>query len=241
MSANLNTPVPPDRSAVQRWLESESNRLLVTVQALRQTDLTEDSSLPAWTLGHLLSHIARNADALCNLLQWARTGIETPMYESKDQRNTDIDLGATRPGEVVLTDVVDSAERLRAAANGLALVDWNHPVVTAQGRTIPAAQVPWLRLREVTIHHVDLGASFEDAPPELVAALLDDVVNSVKTRPGWPSLRIETAEGDAIAIGESPVEVKGTQAHVLAWLTGRSEGKGLLTSADALPGLPAWL
>lgn len=233
--------MPPDHRTVHPWLEAETERLLVTVESLRGRDLTEDSSLPGWTLGHLLSHIARNADALCNLLHWARTGIETPMYESKMQRDADINLGATRPDGPVLTDVVDSAGRLRAAVDGLAPEDWNHDVVTAQGRTIPAAQVPWLRLREVAVHHVDLGASFADAAPGLVTALLSDVINSAGTRPGWPSLRVETTEGDTFEIGSASVSVKGAQANVLAWLTGRSAGRDLITSSEALPDLPTWL
>lgn len=241
MSAGRNTLVPPDRSTVQPWLEVETERLLATVEALREADLTKDSSLPGWTVGHLLTHIARNADALCNLLQWARTGIESPMYASRQQRNDDINLGVTRPGDVVITDVIDSAARWWSAADGLAPADWNHDVITAQGRTIPAAQVPWLRLREVTIHHVDLGATFEDAAPGLVTALLDDVVNSVRTKPGWPALRIETTDGDSIDIGSPTVNVKGAQAHVLAWLTGRSPGHELITSSETLPDLPAWL
>jgi len=241
MSAGLSTPVPPDRSIVQPFLETETERLLATVDALRGTDLTEDSSLPGWTLGHLLTHVARNADALCNLLQWAHTGIESPMYSSRQQRNDDIDRGATRPGDVVIADVIDSAARFRAAADGLAPADWTREVVTAQGRTIPAAQVPWLRLREVAIHHVDLGASFDDMAPGLVAALLDDVVNSVRTKSGWPGVRIETTEGDSFDIGSPTVDIKGAQAHLLAWLTGRSPGRELVTPSERLPDLPAWL
>ena len=30
------------------------------------------SSLPNWTRAHVLTHVARNADALINLLTWAR-------------------------------------------------------------------------------------------------------------------------------------------------------------------------
>lgn len=233
--------MPPDRSTVQSWLETETERLLVTVEAFWERDLSGDSSMPGWTLGHLLTHMARNADALCNLLRWAHTGVETPMYASKQQRNDDIDCGATRPGGAILTDVVDSAARLQAVADELQPEHWNHEVVTAQGRTIPATQVPWLRLREVAVHHVDLGASFDDMPPGLIRALLEDVTNSTRTKPGWPSLRIETVEGDTIEIGSPTVDVKGAQAKVLAWLTGRSAGQELITSSSALPDLPAWL
>jgi maleylpyruvate isomerase len=233
--------VLPERSTVQPWLKAETDRLLETVEGFWESNLADDSSLPGWTWGHLLTHIARNADALCNLLFWARTGIETPMYQSKEQRTDDINFGALRPGGAVLTDVADSAARLQAAMDGLTATDWDHEVVTAQGRTIAAAQVPWLRLREVTIHHVDLGASFAAMEPRLVSALLEDVAASIRTRLGWPPLRVATTEGDTIEIGSPGVDIRGSQTNVLAWLTGRSDGQELSTSAEALPPLPAWL
>jgi maleylpyruvate isomerase len=235
--------MPPDRRRVEPWLRVETTRMLATVETFWDRDLTEDSLLPGWSWGHLLTHLARNADALGNLLSWARTGVETPMYRSKQQRDDDINVGATRPGGVLLSDVADSAARLRSAAELLAPSDWDSDVVTAQGRTIPAAQVPWLRLREVAIHHVDLGASFEDLPRELAAALLDDVLMSLRTKPGWPSLQIEQTDGGhAATVGDGPTtHVKGTGAQLLGWLTGRREGGELVRSSAALPPLPAWL
>jgi maleylpyruvate isomerase len=235
--------MPPDRSTVEPWLRVETNRMLATVETFWDRDLTEESSLAGWSWGHLLTHLARNADALVNLLSWARTGVETPMYGSKSQRDDDINIGATRPGGVLLSDVADSAARLRSATELLDPSDWDSDVVTAQGRTIAAAQVPWLRIREVAIHHVDLGASFEDLPRELSAALLDDVLTSAQTKPGWPSLQIEPTDGGAAAaVGDGPTtHVKGTGAQLLGWLTGRREGNELIRSSDALPPLPNWL
>jgi maleylpyruvate isomerase len=104
--------MPPDRSTVEPWLRVETTRMLATVETFWDRDLTEVSSLPGWSWGHLLTHLARNADALGNLLSWARTGVETPMYRSKSQRDDDINIGATRPGGVLLSDVADSAARL---------------------------------------------------------------------------------------------------------------------------------
>ena len=88
----------PSRADVEPWLKAETVRLLATVESLRDRDLTQDSVLPGWSLAHLLTHLARNADALGNLLVWARTGVETPMYQSITQRTADINLGATRHG-----------------------------------------------------------------------------------------------------------------------------------------------
>ncbi|WP_371572951.1 hypothetical protein [Streptomyces sp. NBC_01314] len=55
---------------------------------------------------------------------------------------------------------------------------WRAPVVTAQGRTVPASEVPWMRTREVMVHAVDLdtGIQFADLPEEFLAELRHDIV-----------------------------------------------------------------
>ncbi|KHO21657.1 maleylpyruvate isomerase family mycothiol-dependent enzyme [Mycolicibacterium setense] len=234
--------MPPERSTVEAWLHVETERLLRTVDTFRDRDLSENSSLPGWSVGHLLTHIARNADALCNLLSWARTGVEAPMYQSAQQREDDIKLGAVRPAEIIVTDVLDSAERLQSAATQLSAVDWANEVVTAQGRSIPAGHVPWLRLREVALHHVDLGAPIQELPAELVRALLDNVVASTRGKADWPALRIEVADSDTAAVEfGTTARVTGAPDQLLAWLIGRSAGSELTSPPAGLPALPAWL
>ena len=51
--------------------------------------------LDGWTRKHLVAHVGYNAAALCRLLDWAATGVETPMYESTEQRDQEIKEGAT--------------------------------------------------------------------------------------------------------------------------------------------------
>ncbi|WP_285032749.1 maleylpyruvate isomerase family mycothiol-dependent enzyme [Mycolicibacterium sp. lyk4-40-TYG-92] len=233
----------PDRTVVESWLQTETARLLVTVDSLWDDDLSKDSALPGWSLGHLLSHLARNADALGNLLLWARTGVETPMYSSGEQRTTDINVGARRLAAEIISDVVDSADRLQANSDKLTAQDWESPVRTAQGRTIPASLVPWLRLREVLIHHIDLGASVDDVPPLVAAALLDDVAAWTSKQPEWPSLRLGTVDtAQFVTTGAEDVTntVSGTAAQLVAWLIGRSAGEHL-SSDQPLPILPPWL
>jgi maleylpyruvate isomerase len=65
-------------------LAAATGRLLATATALGDAQAREPSLLPGWTRGHVLSHIARNADGMVNLLNWARTGTETPMYASAE-------------------------------------------------------------------------------------------------------------------------------------------------------------
>ena len=73
-----------------------TDRLLASAAALTDASAGEPSLLPGWTRGHVLTHVARNGDGLGNLLRWARTGTETPMYASREARRADIEAGAGR-------------------------------------------------------------------------------------------------------------------------------------------------
>src|SRR5262245_1123799 len=74
----------------QARIGEATGRLVTTAAALTDAQTREPSLLPGWTRGHVLTHIARNADGLANLLGWARTGRETPMYASADSRRADL-------------------------------------------------------------------------------------------------------------------------------------------------------
>ena len=55
------------------------------------------SLLPEWTRGHVLTHIARNADSFVRVLEAARRGEVVTQYEGGvASRNADIEAGASR-------------------------------------------------------------------------------------------------------------------------------------------------
>ena len=78
-------------------LDAATRRLLRTTAAITDEQARAPSHLPGWTRGHVLTHLARNADGLCNLLVWARTGVATPQYASYEDRDAGIAAGAGRP------------------------------------------------------------------------------------------------------------------------------------------------
>src|SRR6516164_11535621 len=82
-----------------------TDRLLASAAALTDATAREPSALPGWTRGHVLTHVARNADGLGNLLRWARTGTKTPMYASREARAASIEAGAGRPAAELTADV----------------------------------------------------------------------------------------------------------------------------------------
>ncbi len=221
-----------------------TGRLLATCRKLTDADLAEPSLLPGWSRGHVLTHIARNADSLVNLLTWARTGVETPQYVSNEVRDADIEAGAPRPIAEQIADLESSAERFHAAAGSLPPEALDAVVRKRSGAEVIARTLPWDRLREVEIHHVDAAAGYTSAnwPAEFVARLLPEAVADFAGRDGVPPLRLVAPGFEAtIGAGEPGATVTGEAHALVAWLIGRSDGADLAVSPPGpLPTLPAW-
>ncbi|WFB10119.1 maleylpyruvate isomerase family mycothiol-dependent enzyme [Streptomyces sp. LX-29] len=230
-----------DASAVQ----GATDRLLSAVATLEDTAVAEPSSLPGWTRGHLLAHLARNADALTNLLVSARTGEKIPMYASEEARDADIERDASRPLAVHLDDLRTSAFRFNAAAAALPRDRWSAEVAMRRGVVEQAARLPFRRLVEVELHHVDLdlGYTLADLPAGFVTQELD-FLTTVKFagHPDVPPLRLAaTGDGPVRDTGRADgprLTVTGSPADLLGWLTGRGDGAALSCPAPVLPALP---
>ena len=141
-------------------VDEATEHLLRTVADLDPARVSAPSLLPGWTVGHVLTHVARNADAQINLLTWARTGVETPMYPSPEARAEGIEAGAARPLREQIADIRATHERFADAAAAMPAAAW---AVRLHSTGQSAAAVPWSRLREVVVHHVDLGAGYTPA------------------------------------------------------------------------------
>lgn len=227
------------------WADEGTDIFARVLSGLADEELRAPSRLEGWSRAHVVAHAAANAEALCNLVTWARTGVETPMYSSREQRDADIETGSSRPAPELRDWFTTSAAALRADLDELSQEQWEHRVRTGQGRMVEATQVPWMRAREVMIHAVDLGAgvSFDDLPEGFLHDLVDDVVaqrTAAVAEGGHPVLWLHDEAGERTwRIGEpddppaSP-EARGTAAELAAYLTGRGD-------AGSAPALPRWL
>ncbi|MEV6397545.1 maleylpyruvate isomerase family mycothiol-dependent enzyme [Streptomyces sp. NPDC051907] len=212
-----------------------TDRLLAAAAGLDDAAVAAPSRLPGWSRGHVLAHVARNADALVNVLEGR------PMYLSAEARESDIDRDAPRPLDAQLADVRETAARFQAVGERPA--DWDRTVELRNGITDAAARVPFRRLVEVELHHVDLGIGYEleDLPKEFVEREIDFLARRFAGRPDVPPTRIVGAEGGEWHTGGpegAPVIVSGPSADLVGWLAGRRDGKGLDTAGALLPGLP---
>jgi maleylpyruvate isomerase len=230
-------------------LAAATDRLVVTASAVSDAQAREPSLLPGWSRGHVLTHIARNADGLGNLLRWARTGTETPMYASAESRSADIEAGAGRPAADLAADVRESAAAFAAEAASVPEDAWTAQVRALNGPPFPALGVLERRLSEVEIHHVDMAAGYSPAdwPESFLSDALPRVAESFAGRDDMPPC-VAWAEGakDSFRLGpdqagQPTVIIRGQPADLLAWLLGRGDGASLtLAGSDTLPELPPW-
>jgi len=238
--------VTPTVEQALPWAADGAAHLRGMMTRMGDDAFAKPSSLPDWTRAHLLTHVARNADALINLLTWARTGVPTPAYASMEQRNADIEAGAKRPPAEIRADLLASSDRLAAAVRKMPEEAWSARV-EFRGRRILAADLLWLRAREVWIHAIDLdaGASFADLPRPMLRELLTDAAGTLGARPDFPRLILAPSDESrtwTVGEGPDPLEVRGPGAELAAWLLGRSKGRDLRTAEGKRPpALPSWL
>lgn len=199
----------------RRWMIEGTKLFVDAVGGLAAEDYDSPSVLPGWTRRHLVAHVAANADALGNLVHWAATGEQTPMYASAEARAASIERGASMGDGELAAWLRLSFDQLESAMCALSQEQWGVQVVTAQGRAVPATETPWMRAREVCVHAVDLGRGigFDDLPTDFLEALVMEITAK---RSDVPS-------------------VDGPLPEVAAWLAGRPHH---LTDA---PELGPWL
>jgi uncharacterized protein (TIGR03083 family) len=227
------------------WAEHGAKLVHETLTGLDQATLDAPSGLPGWSRSHVTAHLAANADAVGNLVHWAATGERTPMYSSPEQRAADIETGSRRGADDLRAWFDDSTARLSAAMGALTAEQWSVEVVTAQGRTVPASQTPWMRSREVMVHAVDLGVgiTFADLPADFLAALADDIVTKRSSTAGTPALHLRPTDAGLprqVAGSGGPTTVVAPLAELVAYLAGRPAAVTTATGAPA-PSLPPWL
>ena len=190
--------------------------LLATLDAITDEQARQPSLLPGWSIGHVVTHLARNADSHVLMLAAADRGDVADQYPGGNaQRREEIELGSGRSAAELTADARTSIWRLEGVWANLSQ-GW-----LGKGRSlvgvVDAADLPFRRWREVTLHHSDLGLdySWTDWPSDYVR------IELARMTAAWSSRRpMGLTALPAAALGVEPV-------RRLAWLTGRTEIDGL--------------
>jgi maleylpyruvate isomerase len=155
-------------------------RLLATARQVTDEQVRSPSLLPGWTIGHVLTHLARNAEGHTRRLEGALRGEDVPRYPGGTlQRDREIDEGAPRPAADIFADLESSQRALELAWERSAAAGWPNPKLRRPTTSSPAS-----RLEEVEMHHVDLGLGYQPAdwPDDYVAWALPRLLATVPSR-----------------------------------------------------------
>jgi len=238
--------------------------LVATVANMSDEEVTAPSLLPGWTRGHVITHIARNADGMANLAAWAVTGEPRPMYPSRESRDADIDAGASRSTADLADDLTLSGRRFADAWQHVVAAD--EPALRAalarrmhlgapspHAPGITGALAPVARRREIEVHRVDLGLdenTATDWPTDFPAELLDAVAPTRISADGLAGVaRLVDDEGVRwpLSAQSTGLTLQGPTWALALWLIGRRVNGSVLLAIDeqgsarAVPSPQAWV
>ncbi len=147
-------------------------RLETAIGPLDDGPVRTPSLLPGWTVGHVLSHLARNADSHRRRTEAAARSELVEQYSGGfEGRAHEIEAGASRPAAELRDDVIESAEALRRAWDAVPENAWANPTLDVAGPRRPLHQLVYRPGHELEVHLVDLaiGPTHRDWSDEFVA------------------------------------------------------------------------
>ena len=239
-------------------------RVLDDVDGLTDDDAHDRSRLPGWSRAEVITHLARNADGIRGMVEGAARNEVVAMYPGgREQRAAGIAAGKDAPAGARRADLGHASDALAQAWLLLPGDGWDRIGNASQPRTM--RELPWVRRREVEIHHVDLDVGYEasDWPVGFVHNAFDEIFSSFDLRaaPSRPlvdadyrvvandhasawrvslrgaDVRVESDNG-----GPVDGEARGWGCDVVAWLYGRDpRAAGIMATGDlGVLRLPQW-
>jgi maleylpyruvate isomerase len=164
--------VPEANIEAALWAARDATeRVSVVVAALTDDEARGPSRLPGWSRGHVLTHLARNADGIRNMVEGASLDEERDMYPGgADRRAADIDAGADRPASELVADFTRASAALDAAWQQMPDDAWDRLGVTIAYGPTKVRTMVWGRRRELLVHLVDLdlGVRPADLPDDFL-------------------------------------------------------------------------
>lgn len=219
-------------------LGRETEMFLATVASLSDDEMAAPSLCDGWSRADVIAHVAANARALVQLIEWSATGEERRLYVSAEARAGAIAALAALPREELLAELRTSAgyfsEQAQRLSGPLAADQ-----LTLNGSPLAATSIVALRIAEVVVHHHDLDTAWtiEEADPDSLLDALDAAVRSLRGKAA-PGLTLVTEERDQWVIGDGALRVESDREGLLQWL---ARGDAEHVEADGpLPALPAW-
>lgn len=218
-----------DATALNRHVEglaASHQRLLAALDPIDGGGLTDEmarqpSRLPGWTVGHVLTHLARNADSMTSMTRAAECGDVIDQYPGGlARRNADIEVGAVRNARDLIADVRRSIYELEGTW-AAAREAWFGRGRLVTGSEVSISDLPLRRWREVEVHAGDLGLrelGFDGPDSWSLDYVRNDLV----------PMSMQWKARGSMGLTDLPTDVaKLAPARRLGWLLGRVDVDGV--------------
>jgi maleylpyruvate isomerase len=190
-------------AAVLDACRSGHQHFLDGVARLPDDELREASELPRWSRAHVVAHVINKTRAHVWLFGGPACGEVRHLYPPGHDQDLAADAKASRSSPELRADLTDAFELLELAWDALDDSLWHREAVMTLGRRRSMTEIASHHLRDVEVHHVDLGIGYHPSD--------------------WPTLFVE---------GELVRRMRGLpdrtdRAELLAWLLGRRDAPEL--------------
>ena len=176
------------------------------------------SALPGWSRGHVVAHLARNAESHVHLFAEAERGVEGQQYPGgADARESGIATYATLTPRELVTAHRAAVYALEAAWAHTSAAAWQGSGRNTVGARMKMVDLPLLRWREVEVHTVDLNAGITHADWNPLYVRYD--------LPRMTMLQTSRSPMGMTALPEAALRLSDNDR--LAWLFGRITPNGL--------------
>jgi maleylpyruvate isomerase len=172
----------------------------------------------------VMATVAYDARGLAHLVEQIRTGVQPAItFENAIERADTISFGAALPPRALRHLIEHSAVHLRVEWRDLLDALWAAEGRDHNGESLPVAETPWLRARQVWLGAIDLGsgARFDDLPIKLLERFASERLAEAE-RDGYSVELRTTDNGVLVRWGDDTAT--GRLADIVRWLFGRDDG-----------------
>lgn len=176
LGARYDAPGSPARELV--WSRRGAAYFARKLNELSDADLDGESRVPGWSRRQVVACTAYHARMLTRVTETARRGDAAALFATDQQRDEEIEDGATLPSNALRHLVAHADVHLNVEWRDLTTEQWDRRLPF--GELAVARETPWMRAKQVWLRALDLrnGAAPRDFPHDFLLAVLTEKLGS---------------------------------------------------------------
>ena len=204
------------------WVRRGTAYFARLLNGMCDDELDAPSALEGYSRRDVVAHVGYHARTLSAIVSWARQDRTDAMAGSVLVDPGEVRRRATQPARALRNLFAHAEIHLNVEWRDLEDAQWDAVVEDVAGHSIAIRDTPWLRVRAIWLHAIDLGVGgrFADLPPEFVDALTGDLVARNRDASAFIAAPVDRKPPIDAAQTKGTV-VTGRAADIARWLSGR--------------------